>query len=71
MLGISLAWRIVIFFIGWGLGFLCLLKTLQVGNAVGPLDWAENRLGPGGTYSAVKITGVFLIIVSLFLLVQG
>ena len=37
----------------------------QIGRFTGSLDWAERILGTGGTYLAIKLIGVIIIIVSI------
>lgn len=71
MIGFELSFgaRFLIFIIGMALGFLCLLKTLPIGTMIGPLDWAERRFGVGGTFTAVKLFGIFLIIIAVVLLI--
>ncbi len=68
--GLALWLRLLIFAIGLLAGFYVLLRPLQIGNIIGQMPWAEQKLGPGGTYSAIKLFGIGIIIVSVIVLVN-
>ncbi len=70
-LGLSIWWRLLIFIVGMGVGFIFLLKTLAVVNIIGKMPWAEEKIGPGGTYTSVKLFGIFVMIVSIIVLING
>jgi uncharacterized protein YhhL (DUF1145 family) len=61
LLQLSIWWRLFIFVAGIGFGFLCLMKTLQIVTIIGKMPWAEEKLGPGGTYTMVKLFGIFIM----------
>lgn len=44
------------------LGFFVLYYTRQVKSFTGSWNWAERIFGTGGTYTAIKLLGVFFII---------
>jgi hypothetical protein len=67
---LPILWQILIFMIGMVVGFGFLLRPLQIVNIIGKMPWAEEKLGPGGTYSAVKLFGIFLMIVSIIVLIN-
>ncbi len=67
---ISIWWRIVILIIGLVLGFLFILKPLQIVSIIGKMPWAEEKMGPGGTYSAVQLFGIFIIIVAVVITIH-
>ena len=69
MFGFSIWTRIFIFLLGMGFGFWFVLKPLQIVNLIGKSAWAENNL-PGGTYGAVKLFGIFVMIVVIVGLVK-
>lgn len=71
MLGLSLWWRLLVFVIGWAIGFWFLLKPLQAAYYVGTQQWAERRFGAGGTYTGLKLIGIALIIIAFIILVKG
>ncbi|MFH0928640.1 MAG: hypothetical protein V1821_04175 [bacterium] len=43
------------------LGFVMVWRTIIFINITGKIDWAEEKLGPGGTWSFLKIVGVIVI----------
>lgn len=53
-----------------GLGYLVVWKTTQIVNGFGRIAWAENKLGPGGTFTFYKLFGVGLIVFG-FLVMTG
>ncbi len=71
MLGLSLGVRFLVFIIGMGLGFLLLLKPLQIIQLTGKVEWAERHMGQGGSYGFIQLAGVFLMLVGVILLFKG
>lgn len=71
MLDLSIWMKLFWFALCQGLGFFMLIKTLIVRNLVGELPWAEQHLGAGGTYSLLKLWGIFFILLGFFLLFKG
>jgi hypothetical protein len=67
LLEFSLGTRILIFILGMGLGFLCLYKNLAIVNIIGKSAWAEAKV-PGGTFGAIKLFGLFLMLVGVIIL---
>ena len=53
-----------------GLGILIVAKTFAIVRLVGKNDWAEQKLGSGGTYTAWKIIGVIVIIASYYVITK-
>jgi hypothetical protein len=71
MLDLTIGMRLLIFVIGLGLGFFLLLKTLVARNLIGELPWAEQHMGAGGTYTLLKLWGIFFIIIAIIILIRG
>lgn len=71
MLDLSIWLRLLILVVGWAIGFWMLLKPLQAAYYIGTQDWAERRFGPGGTYTALKLFGIGLIILTFIILIKG
>ncbi len=71
MLGLSIWLRLLIFILGCIVGFWMLLKPLQAAYYIGTQDWAERRFGPGGTYTALKLFGIGIIIITFIILIKG
>jgi hypothetical protein len=63
--------KIIVFFIFTIIGILILKYTEPIVRVVGKMQWAENRLGMGGTYTVWKLIGVVVIIGSLIYLTSG
>ena len=51
-------------------GFFVATKSFSIVRVFGHLDWAEQRLGPGGTYTAWKLIGVIVIFAGLYVLIK-
>ncbi len=51
-------------------GVLMVVYTKKVGDFTGEIEFAERHMGPGRTYSFIKLFGVVLIILS-FLWIGG
>jgi hypothetical protein len=56
--------------IGIVLGFLMIIYAYPIKRFTGPMGWAERIFGMGGTYTAIKVIGLLLIIAS-FLWMTG
>lgn len=63
--------KILIFLSCTGIALLILKYTEPIVRMVGKMDWAENRLGMGGTYTVWKLIAVGLIVGSLVYLTIG
>lgn len=63
--------KIILFIIFTYIGILILMYTEPIVRMVGKMQWAENRLGPGGTYTIWKLIGVFVIVFSLVYLTSS
>ena len=48
-------------------GFLMVWKTTPFQDFTGAIAWAEDKLGPGGTRSFIKILGVIVVFIGIFL----
>ena len=57
--------KILIFLACTGLAILILKYTEPLVRMIGKMDWAENRLGMGGTYTVWKLIEVLMIVGSL------
>ena len=57
--------RILLGLIGVVLSLLLIIYRTQVRGFIGQISWAENRFGPGGTYTALLLLGLFGFIFSL------
>lgn len=57
--------KILIFLVSTGIAILILKYTEPIVRMVGKMDWAERRLGMGGTYTAWKLIAILLIVGSL------
>lgn len=57
--------RILIGFIGIILAFLLLVFRERVVRFTGYIQWAENHLGSGGTYSLMVLIAIFFFFMSL------
>lgn len=55
--------RIILGLLGMGLGLLVIWKNRQMVHIFGSVSWAEEKLGPAGTYSLWKLIGLMLIFV--------
>jgi hypothetical protein len=57
--------NIVIGIIGVILSILLIIYRAPVKHFIGNIDWAEQKLGPGGTYTLLLLLGVVGFFVSL------
>ena len=57
--------RIFLGLIGCILSILLIIYRGKVIHFIGPIAWAERRLGGGGTYTLLVLVGVFGFIFSL------
>lgn len=60
--------KILIFLTCVAIAILILKYTEPLVRMIGKMDWAENRLGMGGTYTVWKLLAVLLIVGSLIYL---
>lgn len=58
--------RVLLGFFIMGIGTLMVWKTIWFQDWVGQIDWAERKIGPGGTYTYLKLLGVIVIFVGIF-----
>lgn len=54
--------RLLIFVGSFALGFIILRYNKYVVDMAGKSEWAEEKLGAGGTYTAWKLFGIAIII---------
>ena len=57
--------RIVLGFIGIILSFLLIMSRVAVVRFIGHIQWAEDHLGAGGTYSLMILIALVFFIFSL------
>jgi hypothetical protein len=57
--------RIVLGLLGCVLSILIIIYRFQIRSFIGQVSWAENKFGPGGTYTLLALVGVFCFIFSL------
>ncbi|MFO0780544.1 MAG: hypothetical protein U0519_01455 [Candidatus Gracilibacteria bacterium] len=57
--------RILVAIFGIPLGFLMMIYRYQLKQFTGPIQWAEQYLGSGGTYNLFILVGLGISIVSL------
>ena len=50
--------RILIGLIGCALSLLLIIYRVPVRQFMGQIEWAEAKLGPGGTYTALVLVGI-------------
>ena len=61
-----------VYFLGFiVVGFIVLSYNRWLVDHTTRIDFFEQNLGSGGTYTFVKLVGVFLIAVSFYILVNG
>ncbi|HLB95734.1 MAG TPA: hypothetical protein VJK26_02415 [Patescibacteria group bacterium] len=63
--------KILIFLLATTIAILILKYTEPLVRMIGKMDWAENRLGIGGTYTVWKLIAILLIVGSLVYLTIG
>jgi hypothetical protein len=56
--------RIVWGIIWIAIGFAVIKYSFQITNFFGHIDWAEEHIGGGGTYTLYKIVGIVVIVFS-------
>jgi hypothetical protein len=56
--------KIIISFLGFGLGLVMLVYTRQVVDFTGSSEFIDNWIGSGQTYSFIKILGAVIIFIS-------
>ena len=57
--------RIILGLIGIVLSFVLIVYRVQINHFIGGIDWAERKLGPGGSYAAMVIIAILLFFFSL------
>ncbi|MBN2087234.1 hypothetical protein JW758_02705 [Candidatus Peregrinibacteria bacterium] len=57
--------RIVLGLLGCVLSLLLIIYRVPIRGFIGQIDWAERKLGPGGTYSMLVIIGFIGFVFSL------
>jgi hypothetical protein len=53
------------------IGIILLVYSFQIVRIFGHNSWAEEKLGPGGSYTLWKLVGIALIVLSPFLMQAG
>lgn len=61
-------WRIVLGIIVAAVGFMMIYKTTVFFGWSGRIAWAEQKLGPGGTRTFLKLFGLGLIFLGIFIM---
>lgn len=57
--------RLIVGLIGVPLGFIIMIYRMKIREVTGPIDFAENKLGPGGTYTLYVLIGLAVSIISM------
>lgn len=57
--------RIILGLIGIVLSFVLIVYRVPINHFIGGIDWAERKLGPGGSYTALVIIALLLFAFSL------
>ncbi len=57
--------RIVLGLLGCVLSILLIVYRVPIRGFIGQINWAEQKLGPGGTYSLLVIIGIVMFFFSL------
>ncbi len=60
--------NIVLGIIGVILSLLLIIYRVRVKHFMGQIGWAERYFGPGGTFTALLLVGVFGFILSLMIM---
>ena len=55
-------------FIGVIFSLLIIIYRVPIRRFIGQIQWAEDHLGPGGTYTLLLIVGIVLFFVSLMVM---
>lgn len=58
--------RFFIFAVGLTVGLLILKYLEQIVRTLGKNDWAERKIGTGGTYTVWQLVAVLVMMVSFF-----
>ena len=48
-------------------GFLIVARTNKIIEWFGRVDWAEEKLGGGGTYTFYKLLGTLIVFIGIFI----
>jgi len=60
--------RIILTILLVGCGFLMVWKTVRFQEFMGRIDWAEEKLGPGGTPTFLKLVGLGFIFIGFMVM---
>ena len=52
--------KILVFLLGLPLGLVLMIYRYKIINFTGKIDWAEQKLGAGGSYTLVIILGMVI-----------
>lgn len=66
----SFFWRLLIGIFVASAGLVFVVKTRKVVHMIGYNNWAEQHIGPGGTYTFVKLLGIGAMIVALMVILN-
>ncbi|MFH1253776.1 MAG: hypothetical protein V1664_05645 [Candidatus Uhrbacteria bacterium] len=58
-------WRIILGFVIIGVGFHMVWKTVFYQDWTGRIDFAEEKFGPGGTNTFLKLFGTFICFIGV------
>lgn len=58
--------RYLISLIGVAVGALIVIYSEKIYEQMGPSEWAERKLGPGGSHLFYKLIGIAIIFLALF-----
>ena len=57
--------RFLLSFVLFVTGFLIMKYSYNIMQFLGRIEWAESKLGGGGTFTLYKFFGLFLIIIAI------
>ncbi|PJA47211.1 hypothetical protein CO172_02620 [Candidatus Uhrbacteria bacterium CG_4_9_14_3_um_filter_36_7] len=57
--------RVPLGFLIMAIGVLMVWKTVWFQDIIGVIDWAEEKIGSGGTNSFLKILGIIIIFIGI------
>ena len=63
--------KLIITTLAIGSGILMMMYTRQIKGMTGAWGWAEQHLGNGGTYTAIKLLGVCCIVFAFMYMSGG
>lgn len=62
----SLLARILLGLVIAAVGVMLVWKTVKFQEFTGEIEWAESKLGPGGTNTFLKLFGLLVVVIGVF-----